>query len=207
MQAYTITINLPTELQSQLHDITDEYLKLIKDYTYIQSYEDCKDGKEHCHIGYLAPPQKSTSNETRKFNGCYTFSKREYPNAIKHKQHTSWSILAGYISKSNTNDHINTTLSTDSLDKYRNEYDKMNVKKKDKDTFMTLNQIYKDFSKYYAEQDYNVLKNPENGYHIIHCYMASIKEHILGTTYQRLNKDKLLEFAKFQYTPNKKYFI
>jgi hypothetical protein len=201
-QAYSVTLNLPIELQESLPTITESYLHLLADKKHIQSYEQCKDGKLHCHIGYLSDPQKSTSNETRKFNSCYPFSKKDHPNAIKHISHDSWDTLIGYIAKDNITTKLSTNLTHELIDQCRTNYTTL-IKTAKKQKYYTLNQIVEHLIDYIQKTPLNLksycraLKG-DNMQGYIRSYLKTIKKNILYTTYAKLNLDKLIEFLRIQ---------
>lgn len=207
MQAYSITINLPEEYQSQLEVITQNYLNLIST-DYIQSYETCKTGKLHSHIGYLALPQKSTSNETRKFKDCYPFKKQAYPNAIKHVQHDNMDLLVGYIVKSAGSDRIQTNLDDNYVQKCKNLYQTRSKKQKlvpNKASYMTVNDMGFGFIKYYQEHHKYYHTTEENDHRLLRDYFKTIQGKYLLTTYNRINKEKIIEYAKNHYQISEKF--
>lgn len=200
--AYSVTINLPEELQDQLEDITNKYIDTLGDKIYIQSYEDCKNGKKHSHIGYMSVHQKTTSNETKKFNSCYTFDKKEHPCAIMHKKHTDFDLLVSYILKDNTLEEIRTNIiDTEYLKKMKVSYKP--PKKKLDNNIYTVNQIGDLFVTYYQEYIDNNdtrITTPEYDNHIINAFLKGIKAHIKFNTYMKIKRGALIEFAKFNYT-------
>lgn len=204
MHCYSITINLPLELQEQTVDITNQYLNLLQHTQYIQSYETCTSGKIHSHIGYQSEKHKSTSNETRKFKSCYSFSKKDHPNAIRHVSHDNWDILIGYISKDNKDDTLQTNIPIDLINTLRTNYKETKNIKPKKPTFLTLNQIILQFKDYYQD---NVpptrFSNEDHDTRYFRSFLQSIKGQYLPSTYQRIHQGKAIEFARNHYTlPN-----
>lgn len=124
-QAYHLTINYPEEYQNLLKTTKNQIIKHLKDngLVYIVAMEQCTSGKAHVHIGYLASDQKTTSNETKKFNKFYPFKKSEYPNAIIHKKHSCWKILVGYIAKDTHLANLDTNIDLCDVDEYKQNYE------------------------------------------------------------------------------------
>lgn len=205
-QAYSVTINLPPQLQDLTETIVDSYLSLLKDKTYIQSYENCLDGKIHAHIGYLSDPQKSTSNETRKFKSCYSFQKKEFPNAIKHCAHDSWPTLVGYVSKETV---TNTNIDPEIIAKYKEEYIK-NKTKKVKNDILTCNQIADKFVEFIYSNEklyYPRLEKNMSNWHesLVEKFYSTIPGQIKYNTLCRMKTEKLIQYARINFLP--KFFI
>lgn len=218
MHSYSVTINLPPELQESLERITEAYCATLEKMKtkYIQSYEyGKKDNKKHAHIGYLAPKQKTTSNETKKFVKCYEFNKKQHPKAIKHVSHDNWTMLIGYIAKEAPIEDIRWEGYPEKYiltckQKYLESKQKTNnleeiVKYKQH----SVNEIAELFCKYYQEQRDKAPHDRigtdwyDNTYEE---FFSTIKKHLLYTTFQRINQDKLIQFAKINYD-QKKHFI
>lgn len=200
-QAYSVTIQLPSDFSDEkCKEITNKYLEVLKarKLTYIQAYES-DNHKYHSHIGYLASPQKSTSNETRLFSHCYEFKKKEYPNAIIHKKHKDWKYLIGYVTKET--EEIDTQLDQKFIDECQRYFNnKKDGKKKDKKDYYTVNQIYELFKQEIAKNSklrlYTVPETEEEGYCGIREFFLGIKDNISGSTWQKLNFRKLIQYGR-----------
>lgn len=213
-QAYSITINLPIELQESLQPIVNNYMKHndILHKPHIQSYEQCHDGKLHAHIGYLSDSQKTTSNETRKYKQCYPFKKKQHPNAILHVKHSDWNLLVGYVSKDSDNNELVTNLPLDFVDQRRTEYHKLkaSLKTKTKNNKLTVNDIVDQLVKYIEKDSIsttNYVRHHKNQTvsRLISAFLNTIKDQILFTTYQKINIQRLEDYLKFKIDTSKYY--
>lgn len=210
MQAYSITINLPEDFQDQLEVITSNFLTIIGENSYIQSYEQCKSGKQHSHIAYLTKAQKFTSNETKKFLNCYPFTKAEHPNAIKHCRHNNWELLVGYVVKDG--DEYRSNLDPQHVEKCKKNYihGQKPLKTKGESPY-TVNEIGILFRQYYQD-NYIPRKYQEHeyedDYNLVKSFFKTIGTRITLNTYQRLKRDSLLEYARMTYNrPELKYLL
>lgn len=204
LQAYSVTVNLPVDLENDiLDDIAKSYVAILEDrkIDYALGFEHCKSGKPHFHIGYQSKKQKNTSNETKKFNKCYEeyFSKKEFPNAIKHVQHNDIKLLLGYVQKEDTNFQTNIK-DKEYLQECKGIYEKSlkvtKAKKKKKETY-TVNEIGYLFRDYYKTQlEGQRVTTPENDYYFFKQFFKTIQDKVSLTTYSRINKDKTIEYAK-----------
>lgn len=200
-QAYSVTIQLPTEFaEEKTTEITKKFIEVLKKrkLTYIQAYE-TENHKYHSHIGYLASPQKSTSNETKLFAECFDFKKKDYPNAISHKKHKDWKYLIGYVSKEA--ETIQSTLDKAFIKECKRYFNnKKDGKKKDKKDYYTVNQIYELFKQEIAKNSklrlYIVPETEEEGYCGVREFFLGIKDNISGSTWQKLNFRKLIQFGR-----------
>jgi len=204
-QAYSITINLPEEKQQHLNTIVDRYLALLKNTDYVQSYEKCQSGKIHAHIAYMGKNVANTSNETKKFNLCYTdfFSKKECPNAIDHKKHNNWKLLVGYVVKDGVS---STNLLPEKIEEGKALYLKVSssetVKKTDITDNLTINQISDKFLKW-AEANYSVVfpdlrfvqNHESHKREIVKLFMSTIWQQIAYNTYAKIRAETLYEYA------------
>lgn len=191
--AYSVTINLPDELQEYTEDITENYLKIIKNTKYIQVYEHCKTGKMHSHIAYIGTYSATTSNETRKFKSAYTdyFAKKDYPKAIIHKRHDNFDGLVGYLLKEQKIENCKTSITnTDYLENCQKTYLK-DYQTRTKISKMSIDEIADEFVKFYADEDDPIF---DLDTYVIR-FLNSIKEHITYRKYSKLNKKTLLEYA------------
>ncbi len=108
MQAYSLTINLPPDLESHYDVLRLKLLILLTNNAsqYIIAEEYGKGGKHHLQIGYTAKYQ-TTSNETKKFRALYrklglTFEKKEdTKRTFHHVPHDNAKYLIGYCQKEN----------------------------------------------------------------------------------------------------------
>ena len=200
-QIYSVTLSLPNEFHSELEQIVTNYLKVIKErkLQYIQCYEYNKKGVKHAHLMYEAEDQKSTSNETKKFKECYSFSKKEWPKAISHHKHDNKAISIGYCQKDPA-EPVTTNFSDEELKFGLDAYNSQLVSKKpkDKNNFMTVNQIateivnyiQKNITIYYEDIQFNIDRPIDS------WFKANLKT-ISFTTYQRINKQKLYEYVRY----------
>lgn len=221
MQAYSVTINLPVEMQDLTEPITEAYLSLISKNggkQYLQVYEIGAGGKRHSHIAYLSTPTTTTSNETRKFKSCYEdhFKKKEHPNAIIHKQHNSIDVLCGYLLKTNPSEYdYQTSFPKNYLKQCQSNY-QVFIPEPDpvqkKHTYFTVNEIANGFVQYLEDENIviNFLKdkhdhNETETYNALRHYLRLIEKHVLFSTYMKINKQKLVEYVSFKVNTEKLY--
>ncbi len=200
-QAYSVTINLPEELQETLVQITESYISLLKNKKYIQVYEYCESGKIHCHIGYLSLPQLSTSNETRKFKECYHFEKKEHPNAIKHCKHDNWNTLVGYIAKHTELVDVVTNLDCNYIEDMKKKYKESKVTQKVKNDILTTNQIADKFVEYIEKtekENYTKLSRNSENYHesLVERFYCTLRGQIKYNTLCRMKTEKLIQYGR-----------
>lgn len=201
-QCYTVTIQLPEDFSvEKCKEITAKYLEVIKKrkLCYIQAFES-GEHKFHSHIAYLASEQKSTSNETRQFKDCYEFKKKDYPKAILHKQHDDWKYAVGYVTKDV--EKYDTNLSDEKeIEKMKKYYDnKKEGKKKGKKDYITVNEVYELFKQEIEKNPklrlHEVPEDEEDAYCAIRMFFVQIKDRLSGSTWQKLNFRKLIQFGR-----------
>lgn len=206
---YTVTISVPEILLPNIETYKNNYIEILRNrnLAYIVARELNKSGIVHYHIYYDAPIQKSTSNETKKFNKCYNFDKKQYPKAILHRQHKDPMYGIGYAMKDD--DYKYHGYSETYLKKCQEYYE--NKKKENEKIEKILND--KINNKYYTQNeiadlfvDYAnelIKDNPHaftnvnyDYFKIMKPFFKTIRKHIAYTTLRKLNYETLYQYWK-----------
>lgn len=207
-QTYTVTINMPPGLEEHLEKVTENYVTEIKKQKleYIQTYEHCKSGKLHAHIGYqkkYKSEPKNTSNHTKTFNKCYNtfFVKKDHPKAIQHGKHDNFEKLISYITKDVKNyDNLNTSINDiEYIKQLREKYKKPKPKES---VYYSQQQIADGFVHYYHEHKlaykFGLITHAE----MVIEYLQTVQKKVGWNAWSRLNIEKLVQYAKIK-TPVK----
>lgn len=205
-QAYSITISLPDEHVNHQKDVVENYIKRLKEMKlkYIVSEETGeKNGKIHFHIGYLSLPQKSTSNETKKFKECYEhiFKKSEFENAILHKKHNDWETLVGYVAKDGKVLQNTTELDAGKTALLYKTNKKKYIPKEEDKFFFTTNQVANGIVKW-LKNDEDLLKEWDEARaeyereHMVDNWLESNMDAINYNTYSKIRMETLIKYIK-----------
>lgn len=198
METYHLTIQLPPEYQDNLSELKSKLSEYTKFNDYILATEIGK-GKEHIHLAFTS--DKRMDNIRRKIKTLFSFSVKDYPSCMKFKRHNNWSILVAYVTKEGN--YETNMLKEDILKHQQYAKKQKEVIDNKKMKYYNIDEIAIQFAKYYVtyrETDYD---NRNDGT-VIHDFMKSIKQHVRFSTYTKINHEKLIEYAKFMYEPEKR---
>lgn len=197
---YHVTLNMPEEYRDYLDTIKNNYLTIIKasKYPYAVAKETTKKSIFHYHIAYDAPDVNSTSNETRKYRNCYEqfFTKKEFPNAIKHTKHDDRKHLLGYLQKENLEEF---SYSKDKMEEAKRDFV---TKKSTRNTSIwTVNNSVNAFVDYIRSDETHYRRLFTDNYDIIGTTKRMFKEFarkhpnkLQYSVYAKYNFEKLYEY-------------